>query len=208
MENNAVKFDSSVPFVVELKLARKTFEVSFPTDEQWFERSKKVKTLFVPRAGGSATEVDGIDAANLALVREIKQGEAVADDAEASRIIAKISYAARHALTPDGDNLRIALYVAGMADGRLQKIETEHVLRIPSEKEFRQHGKTSEVITKRDGVEELRTNPRAMVSFYDKLALADQLRGYASPVPVPHKLACVAELVQFIARLEDDEDPF
>lgn len=214
METNTPLFDRTQPVAIRLRRDKLTVSVDFPTDEQLAKRHRQTKT-FVKKeraSGGTAIETQGLEDANLALYEQIRRDDTELDDAQASKVM-------EHLLKADvddepqrvGDAYRIPLTVFAVceqdASAPVAELVTFHTLRVPTEKELRNHTKQSyQSITHRRATQ-IASNPFAIADFYD--LLSQGVEGYAAEVPVVHKMAIVAELKALLDEAEaaDQDNP-
>lgn len=178
---------------------KKTAVLRWPTDVEWAERAaaQKIITRMIGR-DQSTTEVIGAEAADLALFAAIRKDDGEAwDQFEAAIAISKISKAVAGLPEMDGATYIIPLVVAGT--------ETKHILRVPSVGQMTQYRRASaRVIEGRHGLQEIRVKLQPAAELYDVLAVS--VEGYASPVPIIHKVAVLNEMLREIdAAIEGDE---
>jgi len=177
----------------------KTVAVRFPTDDQWIERMRKLRTVVrTIGRGKTSTEIENSEEVDSDLVNAVRinaDGPAL-DGAEASAVIDRISRADADEAEREGSEYRIRLRVPGAV--------TLHRLRMPSQKEILDYRRSAVSVLDGRRRQEIRINLRAAGDLYDKLKTG--LEGYAGDVPIVHKSAVVSELLATLRNEEDDED--
>jgi hypothetical protein len=195
-------FDARTPMTVVLKREGVSVTLRFPSDTEWSRRMATIKTVIKRLHGGaSETETENVEAADEALLKAVRTDEGLdLDEGLASVVIARINKAEADLPEQTAEGYRIPVRVAGAL--------TVHELRAPTEKEKRKYRRSAyRFIDLRHGRQELKTSLPAICEFYDLLATKSE--GYApgSPVPAPHKLAAVSELMVAIDAEDEEADP-
>lgn len=200
METTKPSFDSSAPFEVRLKREKVAVICRYPNDEEWAARLRAITTVIQRMSGGATqTKVNGVEEADAELLAKIRtDGGMELEEGLPSVIISRLNLAEPGEPEMTAAGYRIPLKVAGA--------NTVHELRLPTEKEKRRYQRSAYAfIDRRHGKQELKTSLQAICEFYD--LLIQQTEGYSSPVPAPHKLAVVSELMAAIEADEDEDDP-
>jgi hypothetical protein len=195
MFNVAKKF--AVPI---LSGVRKEATVRFPSDSEWCERARKIRSVrrFLGRGKSESQNLDSA-AINLELFERIRQDKdgVVFDAAEASAVLAKLDRSTVEACEREGDNFRIILKVPGTT--------TEHLVRMPTRKEMDRHEAGSVKVTGARRAQEIREFLEPSGDLYD--AITKESVGYDGPVPIVHKVAVVAEILMQMAVEDEDALP-
>lgn len=195
-------FDATASFTINLKREKTAVSVRYPSDDEWAARQRAITTIIQRLSGGATqTNITGVEDADEALLAKIRTDEGLAlPEGLASVIIARLNRAEADEPEQTAEGYRIPLKVAGA--------ETVHEMRQPTEKEKRRYQRSAYAfIDKRHGKQELKTSLQAICDFYD--LLMQRTEGYAAgtPVPAPHKLAVVGELIAVIEAEDEEEDP-
>src|SRR5690349_7331258 len=108
-------FNVNKKFVVPvLSGGRKECTVRFPSDTEWCERARKIRSIrrFLGRGKSEAQNLDS-DAINLELFERIRQDKdgAPFDAAEASAVLAKLDRSTVEECDREGEGFRIVLKV-------------------------------------------------------------------------------------------------
>lgn len=176
----------------------KRVTVSYPSDEQLIERSRKMK--LVSRSlgrGKSRTETEPDYAADLALFNTIKVSGDDLDEYEAAQVISRLVRCTVEDSRRDGNRFVVILKVPGA--------KTTHTLKIPTAKQTSEYSRAAvSVIEGRHGLQEMRLNPHASMELYDKLL--DTAAGYAGAVPQPHKEVVISEIMALLNSIQDGSD--
>jgi len=173
----------------------------FPSDAEWAARLRKIRTLTKQLGPGeTTTTVHGVEAADLELLGIVaSEMPPDLDAADAAGVVERMTRAEAEGAEPAEGGYAIPLRVAG-------GIRTRHELRTPLEREVRRYRKAAfAFVDRRHGVQELRTSAPAVGEFYDLLCRRKE--GYVGDaVPLAHKIAVVAELMQTLDALEESEE--
>ncbi len=201
-------FDSKATIKIGIlsgSLDRKICVVRYPTDDEWCERTRKLKMVRQTMGRGKSRPVpqrqEAVDAGLFAAIRLDTDGIAF-DAAEAADVIDRLDRAEVTAAKRGPDGFEFSLLA-------MKKHETEHVLRVPSKQQMLDHQRAS--IWREDGgrFQEIRVSMGPSVGLYDALLVRNS--GYAGAVPANHKYAIAFELLQEVERAEEafdeDEDP-
>jgi hypothetical protein len=174
--------------------------VRYPSDSEWCERARKIRSVrrFLGRGKSESQNLDS-DAINLELFDRIRQDKdgVVFDAAEASAVLAKLDRSTVEACEREGDNFRIILKVPGAT--------TEHLVRMPTRKEMDRHEAGSVKVTGARRAQEIREFLEPSGDLYD--AITKESVGYDGPVPIVHKVAVVAEILMQMAVEDEDALP-
>jgi hypothetical protein len=197
MVNNTPIFSTDAEFEIRLR-GGDLYVTRFPTDQEWCDRNRAIKTVIVRAGAGTQTKTEGVENADRELLRKIaKSGAEGVDEYQANVLISKLTKAeAREAVAvPEG--YEVTLTVVG-------GIVTKHTLRVPTEKEIRTYRRGAFVfVDLRHGKQELKTSPAAIGEFYDKLLVKNE--GYQGDVPLAHKSSAVIELTQTVDALDEED---
>lgn len=193
--------DQEVEVRVVAPDGHKTATVKYPSDEQWITRMKAQRTIIHDLGRGqSETQIPDTGEADFAMfdaVRVDKDGPTF-DSAEAAAVMRRLSLADVGEAVRDGNCFRLPLKVLGA--------ETEHVLGMPSERQLLEYRRTAvRIIEGRHGKSEMRIDLAPAGHLYDELKQSSA--GYVGEVPIIHKSAVVAELVQVLREIEEEPDP-
>jgi hypothetical protein len=184
---------------------RKVATVRWPTDEEWAERARRMKTVrrFLGR-GQSKPDVLGRDEANRALWEKIVLEAPALDAADIRAFLHVLESTEVLDVRRVGERVEIEMQVTSVTVGGEPLYVTRHVLRLPTQAQMQSYGRNS--ISRVDGRREQISTVRleAGGELYD--ALVESVDGYEGAVPLPHKDDVVSELLAAIT-LEDDEDP-
>lgn len=196
------------------KLAR----VRFPTDAEWCKRARQLVT--VQRSIGrdsTKSDIPRLQEVNLDLYASIVQADEsgnpsdVLDEAEISKVIEQLERCRVISVEKSGGAYEIKLKVAR---GR----EVLHVLKIPSQKQIMDFGKSAVDIRSRRLVSETKVALEPSGELWRKLLV--KCEGYAGldlehlssstsdyPVPIIHMDGALTELLmQVSAELEGEDD--
>lgn len=211
-------FHSDAAFEIRLPAmggVRKQATLRMPTVAEWAARSRAIKTIQHRLGPGqTTTETTGAEQADASLLKRLmtdedgeyldKRGPAgnrdIFDEAEASELIRRLVKAEIGADPEhDSDALIVSVSVLG-------NVETKHFLRMPTVRELRDHRRASfSFVDLRRGKQQLKMSVDEFCRFYDQLAV--KAEGYEGPVPAPHKMAAVSEMLAVIDELDSEEDP-
>lgn len=195
-------FDSKAE--LGIRLLDRRVSVSMPSDTEWIEwrRKKKIQQKDLGRRSFQM-ESSKPEQADTDLFNKINRGAAIegaapVDEAEAFYVINKLAECeVREQPERDGSQFVIQMRVLG-------KLDTTHVLRVPSMKEMMDYERTRSSVTfGQYGTQEIRINYRAAADLYEKLKV--RADGYVNDIPVPHKAEAINVLLQEI-RAEQDEE--
>jgi hypothetical protein len=208
MKEDTMQFDTKATLRIGIlsgSLDRKVCVVQYPTDDQWTDRTRKLKMVRQAMGRGKSRPVpqhqESVDAALFAAIRQDADGVPF-DAAEAADVIDRLDRAEVTAAKRGPDGFEFSLLA-------MKKSETEHVLRVPSKQQMLDHQRAS--IWREDGgrFQEIRVSMGPSIELYDALLVRNS--GYAGAVPANHKYAIAFELLQEVERAEEDfegdEDP-
>jgi hypothetical protein len=185
----------------------KSARVRFPSDIDWVERMAKQR-IVIRSLGRSAseTEVWNAEEADAELFRRIRLSEdgAEFDQAEASAVIERLSRVQAGEAEREGSTFRIPLSVPGC--------DTVHFLRMPSQKQVNGYRKSAvRVIDGRHGRQELKVSLGPSAELYDALMAQPPTEDGTGAqaydgdhIPIIHKAAVVAELLEALRAEEED----
>jgi hypothetical protein len=191
-------FSIDAEFELKTRSGQTVLVPRFPTDDEWSERNRSIKTMIVKYGKGSRTVTTGVEEAEEALLARLLGNDSYAD--HAGSLMQKLMRTdADDATAAAGNTYEIKLTVVG-------GIETVHTLRVPSEREMRSYRKGAfAFIDLRHGKQELKSSLSAIGEFYD--LLVTKVEGYLGDVPLAHKSAVVIELTATVDALDAEEDP-
>lgn len=204
-------FSTQAEFICKiLSGGAKQCTLRWPTDAEWCERTRKQKTIRRQLGRGqTAVEAPGSQRSNLDLFEKIridKDGPAF-DEHDASKALEKLERCEVQSVSRSGDQYSIRATVTG------KRIEVEHVLRMPTEKDVFEYGGAA--VHRRDGRRESITTVALEPGgvLYNKLFVS--ATGYrtngdavtASDIPIIHKDVAIVEVLTQMQLDEDDEDP-
>lgn len=178
----------------------KTATVRFPTDQEWIARQRQLRVQIRQLGrGNSKTTVLNAEEVDGELLSKIRLGDGPDfDGAEAAAIIRRLAKAEAGEAEKTGVVYSIPVTVPGE--------ETVHRLRMATEKQrFNYRRAAFDPTDGPHGRQEIRMNLQAAGDLYD--ALTSGAEGYSGPVPIIHKQAAIAELLQEMALEEEDENP-
>lgn len=174
--------------------------VRFPADEEWCGRARRQRSIrrFLGRGKTETQDIesDAVNAELFARIRQDKDGPAF-DDAEAAAVLAKLELARVEACDREGDTFRVVLKVPGA--------DTEHVLRMPTQRERDEHEKASVRYIGERRAQEIRGFLEPSGALYDRIHVKHE--GYAGAVSIVHKVAAVSEVLAQLAGLEEEAVP-
>lgn len=194
-------FSTNAEFEVALRSGGKSVVTRYPTDQEWADRSRAIKTSTSKIAKGTQTKSTGVEEADAALLAILRVSGADTDEFEANALIGKLmkAEAAEARAVPEGFEIVVSV-VGGIA--------TRHTLRVPSERELRAYRKAAFVwVDMRHGRQELRTAPLEIGELYNKLTVKTEGYAEGSEIPLAHKTAAVIELTQAVDALDAEDDP-
>jgi hypothetical protein len=201
-------FDTNREIVVKIPSPEgyKAATVRFPSDAEWADRMAKQKTVIRSLGrGASETQVLNAEEVDAELFDKILVSNGTEfDQAEASAAIQRLARAEPGEAERNGSVFRIPLSVPGC--------ETVHFLRMPSQKQVNSYRKAAvRVIDGRHGRQELKVSLSPSAELYDALMAqppseeATGSQAYAGDhIPIIHKAAVVAELLQALRAEEED----
>lgn len=171
--------------------------VRFPSDAEWIERARSMKTYRTPLGRGkSESHTPNTEQADLALYQKVRvDGSPDLDEFEAAYIISKLEACKIKESGRDGSRFRVVL--------RSKGVDTEHVLKIPTKRQTMEYGRESVRIIDQRRSQEIRVSIEPSAGLYDQLL--DHVTGYEGPVPIIHKDTVVVEVLNLIAAVEDDD---
>lgn len=198
MEQKQFDVTANIEIVIPHPDGDKTVVVRWPTDQEWIDYSTSQEIVFSPAGRGEThTEVEGGATAAADLVALIRQNETIVDGAEAERIVDQLRRTRIDEIARTGSQVEIRMRVPGA--------DTVHVIRIPSQAQVQAYRrKAMRLVQGRRSRQILRTNWAADADLYD--ALLFSVTGYASEVPVVHKVVVVTEVLAELAGSTDDPE--
>lgn len=172
--------------------------VRLPTDAEWIERARGIKTIRTPLGRGkSETRAINSEQADLALYEKIRvDGAPDLDQFEASEVISWIEYVRIRESGRDGNRFHVTMRALGVEP-------LTHVLKIPTKRDTIEYGRESVRVIDQRRSQEIRVSIEPSAALYDRLL--DRVDGYEGPVPIIHKDAVVVEVLNLIAAAEDDD---
>jgi hypothetical protein len=194
------QFDVSKKFGIRIQSGgEKRCVVRFPTDREWCEHTRAQMTIRkILGRGRSVSDTSGSEQADAELFAAIHDDAAVEFDAiEAGGVLAKLQRADVDDVEREADSFRIRLKVMG-------GILTEHVLRMPTQKEIHDYNRSSTRLVNVRRSQEIRSYLEPSGDLYDKIA--SKSSGYAATVPIIHKAAAVSELLMQLNELDEDQE--
>lgn len=184
----------------------KVATLRWPSDAEWVDRMANQKTVIRSLGRGSSeTQVINAEEVDAELFDKILVSKEIDfDQAEASAAVQRLARADTGEAERDGNVFRIPLSVPGC--------ETVHFLRMPSQKQVSNYRKAAvRVIDGRHGRQEIKVSLWPSGELYDALMAqppaeeARNAQAYAGDhVPIIHKAAVVAELLQALRAEEED----
>jgi hypothetical protein len=196
-------FDSSQIIPVTIKSGgRKSCKVKFPSDEQWAEYVRKQRSIRRQLGRGkSQVETLGVGRAELDLFNAIRQDEGgeTFSEADAVLVINQLQRAEILSSKEETDGYQIQLKVRG-------GYEVAFALRMPSALQVMDYEKAATQIINERRTSEYRVSLDPGGRLFDSLVKADSVSGYQGAVPIIHKCAAIAEMVE-LYRVEDQDDP-
>lgn len=175
-------------------------QVRYPTDQEWCERTRKLRLVQTPIGRGrSTTEAVNAVECNAELYRRIAlNGHSGIDAAEAAYVIDRLERCEIAAIEREGGGFAVTLRCVGA--------RTVHRLKAPTLKQVQDYRRASVPVPQRNrNVIEYRTRLEPAGQLYAELA--ETAEGYESRnIPIIHKEAVVEAVINEIDRLMDDED--
>jgi hypothetical protein len=195
-------FDTSKIFKIRiLSGGEKACDVAFPSNDQWCERARKQKAVRRLLGRGKSQYESGngnqADADLLAKIRKDQDG-APLDEFEASKVIDRLERCHVTDVSRDGNSYRVTMTVPGAT--------VLHVLRMPTQKDVTEYGRSSVKSTDSARAQEIRMSLEPAMTLWERCR--ERVEGYAegSAVPVVHMdAAIVAMLTQMESDLEDPD---
>lgn len=174
--------------------------VRFPTDEEWCDRARRMKTirrdLGRDKSRYEAQNAKKVDGELFDKIRVDKDGTPF-DESEASYVVDRLDRAKVETVEREGQRYRVSLKVPGAI--------TTHVLKVPKQALVDEYSEASDKTIFGRNMAEIRVVLEPAGKLYD--AIAEGSEGYAHGVPVIHKVAAVSAVLRDIAMRLDDDDP-
>lgn len=200
-QKKQASFDGTQKFGIRIQSGgEKRCVVRFPADAEWCDHTRaQVSVRRTMGRGRSTMESAGAEKADAELFAAIRADEAAVefDAADAGAVIEKLQRAEVEDSAREGDVFRIKLRVLG-------GVLTEHVLRMPTQKQMQEYGRASTRWVSARRAQEIRTFLEPSGALYDKLSVT--VSGYAGAPSIAHKAAAVNELLSQLAELDEDAE--
>lgn len=183
--------------IIVLSGEEKPCTVRFPTDTEWIERARGIKTLRTPLGRGkSETRAVNAEAADLALYEKIRcDGAPDLDEYEAADVIDRLERMKIVCSERIGNRFHVTMRAMGCG--------LTHVMKIPTKRDTMEYGRESVRVIDQRRSQEIRVSIEPSAALYDRLL--DHVDGYEGPVPIIHKDGVVVEVLNLIAAAEDDD---
>jgi hypothetical protein len=198
-------FDRSKEFVVPIVSGEiKRATVRFPTDTEWSELARK-KVQIRRFLGRDKSQLDlgtpeRMDADLFNRIRIQAEGDTTTwDEAEASAVIDRLERCEveEGGVERAGNTFAIAMKVPGA--------HVIHTLKMPTEKQKLEYGRSAIKITDGKNMRETRVNLDASGRLWDELLVSTE--GYSGDVPVIHKDVALVRVLTEVQNLLNEIDP-
>lgn len=200
-------FDSSKQFEVHIVSGGvKKCLLRWPTDEEWARLIRAQKVVTETVGDSSKTRRVGMEKAHLALFEAIRQdGDGESFDAfEATEAISKLQYAERRSVLVNGKQMTVTLGICRLKSRAV--FEVSHTLNIPDMKQITEFQRANLDPSRKGAQVIITTKLEPAGALYDQLA--PKTAGYSNgSVPLIHKEAVIAEIIEQADRLLEDDDP-
>lgn len=196
-----MNFNREAKFNITIRRLGDSWKLRYPTDEELIKRQRKLRIEVSPEGD---IETPNLTQIHYELFKKLlldqDPEECDLDLDSASLILDKLTAvrAIDSTWTDDAKQMEVVLDCAG-------GIETEHVLRVPSEREYRKFQKDAfSTSPMRRGWKRMFTNLPVVGAFFDQLVVSSS--GYDGQVPLNHKLAVIMEVQDLISRMEEEDE--